>query len=109
MLRSYVMGRRGGDHFERPTPDELEQISMVVEDSLRAGAFGFSTARTVKHFAADGRPTPGKSASWPELAAIADGMRNANRGVIQVHHCGNPCGLIYLVYTVVVLQYQQLI
>lgn len=58
-VRAYVMGDRGGDHFERPTESELQQMRAVVRGALEAGAFGVSTARTVKHFSADGRPTPG--------------------------------------------------
>ena len=54
-VRTYVMGERGGDHFERPTEPELEEMRAVVCAALEAGAFGISTARTVKHFAADGK------------------------------------------------------
>src|SRR5262245_35467141 len=84
-LRFYVMGERGADHNERPTGDEVTRMGQLLEDALRAGAFGFSTSRTTKHRAADGRPTPSLSAEEPELAGIARAMRRAGTGVIQVN------------------------
>jgi N-acyl-D-amino-acid deacylase len=81
-LRFYVMGERGADHNERPTEDEVTRMGQLLEDALRAGAFGFSTSRTTKHRAADGRPTPSLSAEEPELAGIARAMRRAGTGVI---------------------------
>ena len=62
-LRFYVMGDRGADHNERPTEDEVTRMGQLLEEALRAGAFGFSTSRTTKHRAADGRPTPSLSAA----------------------------------------------
>ena len=56
-----------------------------LEEALRAGTFGFSTSRTTKHRAADGRPTPSLSAAEPELAGIACAMKRAGTGVIQVN------------------------
>jgi N-acyl-D-aspartate/D-glutamate deacylase len=84
-LRFYVMGDRGADHSERPTQDEVAQMGQLLEEALRAGAFGFSTSRTTKHRAADGRPTPSLSAAEPELAGIASAMKRAGTGVIQVN------------------------
>src|SRR5437660_8122549 len=43
-LRFYVMGDRGADHSERPTEDEVAQMGQLLEEALRAGAFGFSTS-----------------------------------------------------------------
>src|SRR6202165_258759 len=84
-LRFYVMGDRGADHSERPTEDQVAQMGRLLEEALRAGAFGFSTSRTTKHRAADGRPTPSLSAAEPELAGIACAMKRAGTGVIQVN------------------------
>jgi N-acyl-D-aspartate/D-glutamate deacylase len=84
-LRFYVMGDRGADHNERPTEDEVTRMGQLLEEALRAGAFGFSTSRTTKHRAADGRPTPSLSAEEPELAGIARAMKRAGTGVIQVN------------------------
>jgi N-acyl-D-aspartate/D-glutamate deacylase len=84
-LRFYVMGDRGADHNERPTADEVTRMGQLLEEALRAGAFGFSTSRTTKHRAADGRPTPSLTAAEPELAGIACAMKRAGTGVIQVN------------------------
>jgi N-acyl-D-aspartate/D-glutamate deacylase len=89
-LRFYVMGERGADHRERPTEDEITRMGQLLEEALRAGAFGFSTSRTTKHRAADGRPTPSLSAAEPELAGIACAMKRAGTGVIQVNSDFGP-------------------
>jgi len=82
-LRFYVMGDRGADHAEVPTADELAEMHRLVVEAVRAGALGFTTSRTVKHRAADGRPTPSLSADAPELAAVADALAEAGAGLIQ--------------------------
>lgn len=84
-LRFYVMGDRGAEHSEAPTEEEVEQMGALLEESLYAGALGFTTARTTKHRAADGRFTPGLTAAEPELAGLARAMRRAGRGVIEVN------------------------
>jgi N-acyl-D-aspartate/D-glutamate deacylase len=84
-LRFYVMGDRGADHEEVPTEEECAQMKALTTEALNAGALGFTTARTVKHMAADGRVTPGYSAHDRELSSIAEGMREANAGVIETN------------------------
>ena len=41
-LRAYVMGERGAAN-EDATPEDIEAMSRIVEEGLRAGALGFST------------------------------------------------------------------
>lgn len=84
-LRFYVMGERGADHGEVPTAAEIARMGGLLESALRAGALGFSTSRTRKHRARDGRFTPGLSATDVELAGIAHAMRRAGAGVIEVN------------------------
>ena len=84
-LRFYVMGERGADHAARPTAEEAERMGEHLERSLRAGALGFSTSRTIKHRAKDGGFTPGLTAEEPELAGLARAMRRADSGVIEVN------------------------
>ena len=84
-LRFYVMGERGADHAEAPSEDEIARMGELLEQSLAAGALGFTTARTTKHRAADGRFTPGLTAAEPELAGLARAMRRAGSGVIEVN------------------------
>ena len=84
-LRFYVMGERGADHAEVPRAEEIDRMGVLLEEALNAGALGFTTSRTTKHRAADGRLTPGLTAQEPELAGLARAMRRAGRGVIEVN------------------------
>ena len=84
-LRFYVMGDRGADHAEVPTDAEIAEMGQLLEQSLRAGALGFTTSRTIKHKAKDGRYTPGLTAMEPELAGLALAMKRAGSGVIEVN------------------------
>ncbi len=84
-LRFYVMGERGADHNEIPDAGELLLMEKLVVEAFAAGALGFTTSRTTKHKAADGRLTPSLSAGDPELAAIANAMRVADAGILQVN------------------------
>ena len=89
-LRFYVMGQRGADHREVPTAAELQTMSRLAEEALLAGALGVSTSRTPKHRSGDGRPTPSMTADAPELLALAEGLRRAGRGVLQVNSDFGP-------------------
>ena len=89
-LRFYVMGDRGADHAEVPTTREIEEMARLTEEALRAGALGFTTSRTTKHKARDGRFTPSLSAREAELLGIAQGMKRAGRGVLQVNSDFGP-------------------
>ena len=89
-LRFYVMGERGADHEEVPDEREIEEMARLTEQALRAGAMGFTTSRTTKHKARDGRFTPSLSAREAELLGIAAGMKRAGRGVLQVNSDFGP-------------------
>ena len=82
-LRSYVMGQRGRDN-EPATQDDLKRMSALVEESMRAGALGFSTSRTIGHRSMSGVPVPGTFAAEEELLALADGMKRAGSGVFEL-------------------------
>ncbi len=89
-LRFYVMGDRGADHAEVPDEREIEAMARLTEEALHAGALGFTTSRTTKHKAKDGRFTPSLSAREAELLGIAAGMKRAGRGVLQVNSDFGP-------------------
>ena len=89
-LRFYVMGERGADHATPPTEDEIDRMGVLLEEALNAGALGFTTSRTIKHRAADGRSTPSLSAREPELFGLAQAMKRAGRGVIEVNSDFGP-------------------
>lgn len=89
-LRFYVMGERGADHEEVPSEREIEEMARLTGEALQAGALGFTTSRTTKHRAKDGRFTPSLSAREAELLGIAQGMKRAGRGVLQVNSDFGP-------------------
>ena len=86
-VRNYVMGERALSH-EDATEADLQHIAAIVDESLRAGAVGFSTSRTVGHRSVAGEPIPGTFAEREELMAVADAMRGVNKGVFQAVPAG---------------------
>jgi N-acyl-D-aspartate/D-glutamate deacylase len=82
-LRGYVMGDRGADHDEIPTPDEIERMGALARDGINAGALGFTTSRTVNHRSSDGRLTPSLTATADELLGIARAIGTTGQGVFE--------------------------
>jgi N-acyl-D-aspartate/D-glutamate deacylase len=89
-LRFYVMGERGADHAALPTQAEIDEMGVLLEDALRAGALGFTTSRTIKHKTADGRAVPSLSAREPELYGLALALKRAGTGVLEVNSDFGP-------------------
>ena len=82
-LRCYVMGERGAEDVQ-PTDEELAHMTRLVREGIEAGALGFSSNRLMAHRTKEGVPTPGTFAEYPELEAIAKGMRDGRGGVFQL-------------------------
>ncbi|MEP6391615.1 MAG: D-aminoacylase [Halioglobus sp.] len=82
-VRAYVMGERGA-RDEKPTEGEIEAMSHIVEDGLRAGALGFSSSRTILHRSIDGELVPGTSATKEELIGIGRAMGRVGYGVFEI-------------------------
>jgi N-acyl-D-aspartate/D-glutamate deacylase len=81
-LRVYVMGERG---IDQPATDaDLSVMRRLVKEAIDAGAFGVTTSRTLAHRFRDGRPAPSVHTPEDELLALADGLRDAGKGVFQV-------------------------
>jgi len=83
-LRFYVMGERGADHEEAPTPEEIETMGRLAREAVEAGALGFTTSRTRNHRASDGRFTPSLTAGAAELLGISREVGAAGRGVFEI-------------------------
>ena len=81
-LRVFVMGERGA-RLEAATADDRAQMRQLAAEAMRAGAIGFSTSRSVNHRSIKGEPTPSLRATEDELQAIAAGLKDAGRGVLQ--------------------------
>jgi N-acyl-D-aspartate/D-glutamate deacylase len=86
-LRAYVMGERGAMN-EPATPDDIAAMAALIRDGQAAGAFGFSTSRTVIHRANDGEPVPGTYASVEELTAFAQALVDSGGGVMEAVTAG---------------------
>jgi N-acyl-D-aspartate/D-glutamate deacylase len=82
-LRVYVMGERGARR-EPANAEDIAQMRALVRDAVKAGAIGFSTTRTMIHRTADGDLTPTLNATRDEMIGIAEGLRDAGSGVMQV-------------------------
>lgn len=83
-LRAYVMGERGGDPNEVPTPDELRQMAALVREGVEAGALGFTTSRTYAHRTKDGDPLGTRFSTADELVALVGAVGEAGTGVVQM-------------------------
>lgn len=82
-VRAYVMGDRGAAN-EAPSEDDINAMSAIVEEGLRAGALGFSTSRTVLHKSIDGELVPGTTATREELIGIGRAMGRVGHGVFEM-------------------------
>lgn len=82
-LRYHAMGERSLDPEEAPTDDELDAMVGLVDEAMTAGALGFSTSRTRRHVAPDGRNVPGTWADERELVALAAVLGRHGRGVLS--------------------------
>src|SRR6266571_441122 len=81
-LRVYVMGDRGARR-DPSTPEDNKAMAALAADSVRAGALGFSTSRTLNHRTSTGDYTPTLKAGEDELTAIAAAMHGQGRSVLQ--------------------------
>ena len=82
-MRVYVMGERGVNR-EAATADDIEEMKRITTAAIEAGALGFSSSRTLNHRSSRGEPTPSLKAEMNELLGIAEGMKAARRGVIEM-------------------------
>jgi N-acyl-D-amino-acid deacylase len=80
-LRVYVMGDRAVRR-EIATATDIEAMSRLTEEALRAGAFGFTTSRTEQHKTTKGDLVPGRFAENRELFGIGAALGRA-RGRIR--------------------------
>jgi N-acyl-D-aspartate/D-glutamate deacylase len=81
-LRVFVMGERGANR-EPATEADIHAMAAIARRAVEAGAFGFSTSRTLNHRTSDGQPTPTLTAGEDELTGIAMGLAAAGKGVLQ--------------------------
>jgi len=83
-LRTFVMGERGANHEIHPDDNEINEMSRLTTEALQAGAIGFSTSRTFVHRTRSGENVGTLTAKDKELLSIAEGVRKAGTGVLQM-------------------------
>jgi N-acyl-D-aspartate/D-glutamate deacylase len=82
-MRVYVMGDRALN-LEDANQADIAQMRQITADAVRAGAFGFSTSRTIAHKTLAGDLHPGLRAQENELMAIGMGLKDAGKGFIEM-------------------------
>jgi len=86
-LRGYVMGDRDAKN-EKADLDDIAAMSRLAREAMEAGAFGFTTSRTLGHTSLDGTPVPGTFAADDELFAIAQAVRDGGGRIFEVAMAG---------------------
>ena len=81
-VRVYVMGDRA-IALENANQGDIAQMREIARDAMKAGAFGFSTSRTISHKTLKGDHTPTMKAQEDELTGIALGMKDAGTGMME--------------------------
>ncbi len=82
-LRVYVMGERAIQH-EQANQADIARMRELTCEAMKAGAFGFSTSRTISHKTLAGDLTPTLRAHEDELTGIAMGMKEAGSGFLEI-------------------------
>ena len=82
-MRVYVMGDRALN-LEDANQEDIQRMREITADAVRAGAFGFSTSRTIAHKTLAGDNTPTLRAQEAELMGIAMGLKDAGKGFIEM-------------------------
>ena len=81
-LRIFVMGKRAMD-LEKATEKDIAEMRRLTTEAIQAGAIGVSTSRLPTHQTRAGDFTPTLGASDDEIVALAMGVADAGRGVLQ--------------------------
>src|SRR3989475_8280831 len=88
------MGERA---FEKPaTEDDPRAMERELRDALRAGAMGFTPARSRSHETPDHRPVASRVADWAEVRRLVNTMGELNAGIFEIagenvdREAGNP-------------------
>ena len=82
-VRVFVMGDRA-INLENANQADIAQMREIAREAMQAGAFGFSTSRSLSHKTLRGDPTPTLRAQEEELRGIALGMKDAGTGMLEM-------------------------
>ena len=82
-LRVFVMGERGAGR-EVATDADVAQMAALAKEAVAAGAFGFTSSRTIVHRTSKGQAVPSLGAASRELQAIGRAVGETGKGVMQL-------------------------
>ncbi len=82
-LRLYVAGDAACEPDFVATPEQLGEMAALVEQSMEAGALGYSISRSLFHRVPDGRNVPGTWSRPEEFFAVAEPLARLGRGVLE--------------------------
>jgi len=82
-LRVFVMGERGAGR-EVATDEDIASMARLAKQAVSAGAFGFTSSRTIVHRTKHGEPVPSLGAAARELIAIGRAVGETGKGVLQL-------------------------
>ncbi|MFL5283713.1 MAG: amidohydrolase family protein [Rhodopila sp.] len=82
-VRVNVMGDRA-IALENANQADIAQMREIAREAMQAGAFGFSTSRSLSHKTLRGDPTPTLRAQEDELRGIALGLKDAGAGMLEM-------------------------
>jgi N-acyl-D-aspartate/D-glutamate deacylase len=83
-LRTWAMGERA--FTEDATGDDLALMVSQVEDSMRAGAVGFTTSISPNHETSDDRPVASRLSTRAEIDALVGAMGRLGGGIFELAH-----------------------
>jgi N-acyl-D-aspartate/D-glutamate deacylase len=81
-FRTYVLGAQANERAANPA--ETRKIAALLDEAMRAGAWGFTTTANRQHIGHGGKPLAARLASREELAAYAGVLKQLKRGVIEL-------------------------
>jgi N-acyl-D-amino-acid deacylase len=81
-LRTHVMGERA--FTDTANQDDMAAMTRELENSMRAGAAGFSTSRSLSHRTPDGKPVASRVGDWSEVCDLVGTMTKMGGGVFEI-------------------------
>lgn len=81
-FRHFVMGEASMERAA--TAEETARIKALIKEAVAAGAFGFTTTNVAQHIGYKGRPIACRNASWDELRAYSNALKELGKGCIEL-------------------------
>jgi N-acyl-D-aspartate/D-glutamate deacylase len=81
-FRHFVMGEASMERAA--TAEETAKIKALIKEAVAAGAFGFTTTNVAQHIGYKGRPIACRNASWDELKAYSNALKELGKGSIEL-------------------------